>query len=249
VHHGERFAGGTKPIEEVVVREPNVAAVMTTQVTTARPETSFKDLVTSMTDKQISAVPVVDRLNRLIGVVSEADALAKQEFHGGRDELPRGDRAGRDRWYRALGQTAAEVMTTPVWTVHPDEPISAAARLLAKTQVRRVFVTDRKGRLMGVVSRRDLLRVYHRSDKEIRDQLEQLILEFGVAQGAISVRVDSGVATLDGELDRRGQVDATVSMVRAVPGVVGVFNNLRYIVDDTVIGGGPSGGVWTGFSP
>jgi CBS domain-containing protein len=231
------------------VREPNVASVMTTQVTTAHPETSFKDLVTTMTDKQISAVPVVDRLNRLIGVVSEADALAKQEFHGGRDELPHGDHAGRDRWYRSLGRTAAELMSTPVWTVNADAPVSAAARLLTKAKVRRVFVTDGKGRLLGVLSRRDLLRVYLHSDEEIRHQLERLILEFGVDQDAISVRVDAGMATLDGELGRRGQVDATVRMVQAVPGVVGVRNNLRYLVDDMVVGGGPGGGVWTGFSP
>lgn len=231
------------------MREPNVASVMTTQVTTAQPETSFKDLVTTMTDKQISAVPIVDRLNRPIGVVSEADALAKQEFHGGRDELPHGDRAGRDRWYRGLGRTAAELMSTPVWTVHADEPVSAAARLLTKAKVRRVFVTDREGRLIGVVSRRDLLRVYLHTDEEIQDQLERLILAFGADQGAISVRVESGTAALDGELERRGQVDATVRMVQAVPGVVGVRNNLRYLVDDMVVGGGPGGGVWTGFSP
>ena len=231
------------------MREPTVASVMTTQVTTARPETSFKDLVTTMTDKQISAVPIVDRLNRLLGVVSEADALTKQEFHGGRDELPHGDRAGRDRWYRGLGRNAAELMTTPVWTVRAEQPASAAARLLTKTKVRRVFVTDGEGRLVGVVSRRDLLRVYLHTDEELRGQLERLILEFGVPRGAVSIRVDAGVATVDGELDRRAQVDTVIRMLEAVPGVVGVVNNLRHLVDDTVVGGGPSSGVRTGFSP
>lgn len=231
------------------MREPNVASVMTTQVTTAQPDMLFKDLVAALTEQGISAVPVVDHEHRPIGVVSEADALAKQEFHGGRDELPHGDRAGRDRWYRSLGQTAAELMTSPVWTVHADEPVSSAARLLARAKVRRLFVTGRDGRLVGVVSRRDLLRVYLHSDEEIRGQLERLIVSSGVAEGVISVRVDAGVTTLDGELDRRGSVDATVRMVQALPGVVSVRNNLTYLVDDVVVGGGQNGGVWTGFSP
>ena len=231
------------------MREPNVASVMTTQVTTARPETSFKDLVNVLAEQKISALPVVDDLNRPLGVVSEADALAKQEFHGGRDELPHHDRAGRDRWYRSLGRTAAELMSTPVWTVHADEPVSTAARLLASAKVRRLFVTDRDGVLVGVVSRRDLLRVYLHSDEEIRDRLEELIAATGVAAGAVRVLVEDGMATVDGELDRRGQVDATVRLVQAAPGVVGVRNNLRYLVDDVVVGGGSTGGVWTGFSP
>src|SRR4051794_2302409 len=111
-------------IQEAVVHEPDVASVMTTQVTTARPDTPFKDVIQTMTDRQISAVPVVDEQNRPIGVVSEADALAKQEFHGGEDEQPHGDPAGRARWYRALARSAGELMTTPVRTVPADEPVS-----------------------------------------------------------------------------------------------------------------------------
>ena len=228
-----------------MVREPDVASVMTTQVVTASPETLFRDLVEALTEKRISAVPVVDRDGRPIGVVSEADVLAKQEFHGGRDDIPH-DRAGRDRWYRALAHTAGEVMTTPVRTVHADEPLSVAARLLATAKIRRLFVTDDLGRLVGVVSRRDLLRVYGRTDDELRDQVVELLGEIGVPPDAVAVRVDAGVATVDGELDRRGHADAAVRAIRAMPGVVDVRNNLRYLVDDVVVAG--SGG-WTGFSP
>lgn len=227
------------------MREPNVASVMTTQVVTASPETLFRDLVEMLTEKRISAVPVVDSAGRPIGVVSEADVLAKQEFHGGRDDIPH-DRAGRDRWYRALGHTAGEVMTTPVRTVQAYDRLSVAARLLAAAKVRRLFVTDRLGRLVGVVSRRDLLRVYRYTDDDLRAQVEALLAEIDVPPGAVGVRVDAGVVTVDGELDRRRHVDATVRAVRALPGVVGVCNNLRYLVDDVVVAG--SGG-WTGFSP
>ena len=115
------------------MREPTVAAVMTTRVVAVTPDTTFQELANTLTGKRVSAVPVVDEAGRPIGVVSETDVIAKQEFHGGRDEPPHGDRAARDRWFRAKAMTAGEVMTTPVRAVRADEPLSAAARILAAT--------------------------------------------------------------------------------------------------------------------
>lgn len=225
------------------MREPTVAAVMTTRVVAVPPDTTFKDLATTLTRERISAVPVVDHAGRPIGVVSEADVLAKQEFHGGSDEKPHGDRAGRERWFRAQAQTAAELMTTPVRSVRADEPLSAAARILAVAQIRRLFVTDPGGKLVGVVSRRDLLRIYDQSEDDLREQVEDMVEEVGVAPGAVEVRVAGGVVTLDGLLERRSLVDRVVRLVGALPGVVGVRNNLRYGVDDVAVA------AWTGFSP
>lgn len=138
--------------------ELTVASVMTEDVVTAAPDTPYRSLVAMMAERGISAVPVVDARGLPIGVVSEADLLAKQEFHGGRDALPSGDRAGRERWFRARGRYAAEIMTTPVRAVHADEAVSFAARLLATADIGRLFVTDRDGQLIGVVARQDLLR-------------------------------------------------------------------------------------------
>jgi len=220
--------------------ETTVASVMTTKVTTVVPDTPFRELVALMAENGVSAVPVVATDGRAVGVVSEADLLAKQEFHGGQDELPHGDRAGRERWYRALARNAAEVMTTPVRAVHADEPVSSAARLLAKAGIRRLFVVDRDGRLVGVVSRRDLLHVYLETDDDLRDRVAEMLVAAGVAPGAVEVRVDAGVVTVDGEVRRRGLADAAVRMVRALPGVVGVRDNLRHVVDDTL---------WIGLTP
>lgn len=211
--------------------EPDVASVMTTQVTTARPDTSFKDLVQTMTEHGISAVPVVDEHDRPVGVVSEVDALAKQEFRGGGGELPHGDRARRDRWYRALARTAAELMTSPVHTIPATEPVSVAARRLASENVRRLFVVDDEGRITGVVSRRDLLRIYLRTDAELRDGLEAMLAaaELGVPEGTVGVTVHDGTATVDGVLPSRRQADLVARAVLATPGVVGMRNNLRYV--------------------
>lgn len=227
------------------MRERDVASVMTTQVITAEPGTPFKDLVASMAEHGVSAIPVVDDLGRPIGVVSETDTLAKQEFHGGHDEIPHGDREGRQRWFRSQAQTASELMTSPVLTTSADVPVPEAARQLAKRKVRRLFVVDGDGRLTGVVSRRDLLRVYLRSDEEIRAEVESLLASPAVnaPPDTTKVTVTEGVATVDGVLQRRRQVDTVGQVVPAVPGVVGVRNNLRYVIDDLTATG------WTGFSP
>ncbi|MPZ81799.1 MAG: CBS domain-containing protein [Actinophytocola sp.] len=229
------------------MRELNVALVMTKTVTTATPETPFKDMVVTMTEQGISAVPVVDDDGRPIGVVSEADALAKQEFHGGHDELPHHDRAGRDRWYRSLARTAGELMTSPVRTIGADEPVSAAAHQLAKVKMRRLFVLDDEGRLVGVVSRRDLLKVYRRTDEEIRADIETVLASpaMDVPPKTVGVAVVDGMATVDGLLNSRQKVEDVSRIVLATPGVVGMRNNLRYVVDDIV----GRGGVWTGFKP
>jgi CBS domain-containing protein len=216
------------------VREPDVASVMTTQVITAKPDTPFKDVVRVMADQAISAVPVVDEQNRPIGVVSEADVLAKQEFHGGEDEQPHGDPAGRDRWYRALARTAGELMTAPVRTVPAGEPLSVAARMLAREKVRRMFVVDDGGRIVGVVSRRDLLGIYLHTDEELRASIEELLSSpaVGLPKDTVGISVHNGTATVDGVLTKRRQAEVVARAVLAMPGVVAVQNNLRYVVDD-----------------
>jgi CBS domain-containing protein len=229
--------------KEAVVDETTVASVLTANVVSVAPATPFRDLVATMAEHGVSALPVVDDHGRPIGVVSEADVLAKQEFHGGLDELPHGDRAGRERWYRAQGRNAAEVMTTPVRCVHADEPVTAAARLLAEAGIRRLFVIDRDSHLVGVVSRRDLLRVYLCGDEELRARTAELLVKAGFSPDAIEVRITDGVATVDGEVAGRAEGAAALRLVRAVPGVVGVRDDLRYPVDDL------DEHVWIGVKP
>src|SRR6266545_2712575 len=128
--------------KESAMREPTVASVMTTKVITVGPETPFKEVVAALSGNGISAVPVVGPRGKVVGVVSEADVLPKQEFHGGADPQPRGVPRRRVRWYRAQGLCAAEVMTTPVVTIGPDDSVTLAARRLAEKKVRRLFVID-----------------------------------------------------------------------------------------------------------
>lgn len=227
------------------MREPTVSSVMTTKVITVAPETPFKDVVAALSGNGISAVPVIGPNGGLIGVVSEADVLAKQEFHGGADPLPHGVPRRRVRWYRAQGFSAAEVMTTPVITIGPDEPVTLAARRLADKRVRRLFVVDTNGTLVGVVSRRDVLGMFLRPDTDIQADIDKTLRDsLGHVAGRVTARVANGVAIVDGELELRSETTVACGLIRAVAGVVGVRNNLRYRRDNVA-----EAGAWTGLRP
>lgn len=119
--------------------EKTVASVMTRRVVTVVPEMPVPEVLATMTECGLRALPVVDGDGLPLGVVTEADLAL-----------------GRERW--VFGRTAAEVMGAPVRAVHTDEPVSFAAGVLARSGLRRLFVTDWDGRLVGVVSWRDLRR-------------------------------------------------------------------------------------------
>ncbi len=121
--------------------EMTVASVMTRRVVTVVPEMPVGEVAAAMTETGLRDLPVVDGDGLPLGVVSEADLVL-----------------GPERWVRAQGRNAAEVMSTPVRAVHADEPVSFVAGVLARTGLRRLFVTDWDGRLVGVVSWRDLRR-------------------------------------------------------------------------------------------
>jgi CBS domain-containing protein len=218
------------------MREPTVSSLMTREVISADVETSFKDLVQLLEDNKISAVPVLDG-GYPVGVVSEADLLPKEEFRGGTAEAP-GLFAGRDakhRWDQAAGLTARDVMTSPVRSVSPDTSASAAARELAGAGVRRLFVMDGDGALVGVLSRRDVLKLYLREDDELRTTIREEI--FGrtlwTDPDTIDVEVSEGVVTLQGRLERQSEIDIAGHLVRSLPGVVDLHNRLTPEWNDT----------------
>lgn len=223
------------------MRELTVASVMNSSVIAVRPETRFKNVVALLAKNRISAVPVIDEHDRPLGVVSEADALAKPEFHGGATNAPSllGRPGRRTRWRKAAGMTAVELMTSPAVTIGEDESVTAAARRLADKRLRRLFVVDADGALIGVLSRHDILGMFLRSDTDIAADIEEQVLGKGMwlIPGTVTVQVTDGVATLDGKLDHRSSVEALTRLTQAVPGVVGVHTTVGYAFDDTVSAG------------
>ena len=219
------------------MREPEVASLMTREVVKADIGTPFKDVAAILTDGAFSAVPVVDTDGRPIGVVSEADLLPKEEYRGGTEPGPSvfARRDTKQRWRQASGTTAGDVMATPVVTIGPDAPASAAAHKLAVEGVRRLFVVDTDGRLLGVLSRRDLLKVFLRSDEDLRRTVVHEVLQrtLWVEPTAVEVEVVDGVITLRGTIERRSEADIAYRLTLAMPGVVDVHNHLSYGWDDT----------------
>ncbi|MFJ8916438.1 CBS domain-containing protein [Amycolatopsis sp. NPDC102389] len=207
-----------------------VSEVMTTDPIAVAPDAGYKRIAALMAKRRISAVPVVDGSGRPIGVVSEADLLAR--LREPRPALFAGHHA-KDESRKAKAFLAKDLMTASVVTIDAGASLGAAAVRLARKDIRRLFVVE-DAKLVGVVSRRDLLSTFRRPDEEIRGEIERDILAgtLRVAPGHASVTVDDGVVTLLGRLDSRGAVERAGALSNEVPGVVGVRNRLDFVWDD-----------------
>jgi CBS domain-containing protein len=212
-----------------------VRDVMTPGVATVEETTPYKTVADLLAERRISAVPVLDRDGRVAGIVSEADLLHKVEFNGDAAEgsfldrqLHRGARA------KAAGTVAKDVMTSPAVTIPPDATVVEAARVMDRRKVKRLPVVDADGRLVGIVSRRDLLGVFLQPDEAIRAEVLDDVFHrvLWVEPPHISVEVQDGIVTLAGKLEQRSLVEIAVRLTTAVGGVVGVVNHLTYQTDD-----------------
>ena len=211
-----------------------VGDVMTTDVVTVPSDMRFKELAALLDQLKISALPVLGPDGRVAGVVSEVDLLRKEEYQQDADaKRPPRWRRWADR-ARARGRTAADVMSSPAITIAPDVSLVAAARLLDQHHIRRLLVVGADGRLVGIVTPRDLLRVYLRSDEEIRDEIvnDIMVRYLATNPALVKVTVTDGVVTLAGELETKSMITIAIRMAQAVDGVVDVVGQLSFVVDD-----------------
>jgi CBS-domain-containing membrane protein len=198
-----------------------VGDVMTTTVVAVARGASFKEIVRTLAKWKVSGVPVVEEHNRVIGVVTEADLLRREE---GRDGTPlsEGDTA------KAGAVTAGQLMTAPAVTVRADDSLARAARIMALHRVKRLPVVDAEGRLRGVVSRGDLLKVFLRKDADIARDVRRVAAEhFPCTWESVHVRVHEGVVTLGGLVHDTSAVPLVARLVRTVEGVVDVGFDIR----------------------
>ena len=212
-----------------------VSDVMTRTVVALGRGAGFKDIVTTMQQWKVSALPVLDDERRVIGVVSEADLLPKEAFHDGDPDLPESRLSSTggtpitelrrlSDLTKAGAVTAAELMTTPALTVHADATLARAARTMALHRTKRLPVVDDQGLLKGIVSRSDLLKVFLRKDEDIADEIRREVVTclLPTPAGRIRVEVRDGVATLTGRIPDTALVPVVTRLVRAVEGVVDV---------------------------
>ncbi|GLY75568.1 CBS domain-containing protein [Actinoallomurus iriomotensis] len=211
---------------------------MTKSVVSAYPDAPFHEIVHVMIERGITALPVIDEDHRVLGFVSESDLLAKEAV----EARPR--RLGLRRRRGGRATTAADLMTTPAVSVRPETTIVRAAQLLDRRGIKRLPVVDDQGRLVGIVSRRDLLHVFARTDEEIRDEvLQQVFARLLLTDpAAVSVRVRNGVVTLSGTLPQENLISIAVRLTAAVDGVVGVIDEMGHAEEDRAGATRPSPG-------
>jgi CBS domain-containing protein len=212
-----------------------VRDVMTPNVITVKEDTPFEAIAAALRQHRVSAFPVVDEVSRVIGVVSESDLLAKLALGIGDDAVVPGMITGilrQEQLQKAHAVTAAELMTSPAYTVWPEDTVEQAARIMYLRNVKRLPVVDAGGRLEGIVSRADVLAVYSRADADIAEEIRTGILasEAPANPGTLDVSVTAGVATIVGRPQTREQGHAIIGRARPVQGVVAVRDRLDYPV-------------------
>jgi CBS-domain-containing membrane protein len=209
-----------------------VRDVMTDKVLWVKQDTPFTEIAAALHEHRVSAFPVLDEENRVVGVVSESDLLPKLALGGGEDPVP-GMITGILRHHeleKARGVTAADVMSAPAATVGADDTIEYAARLMYLRRFKRLPVADAGGHLVGIVSRADVLAVYDRPDVEIGEEIRTDIAVCASRAGAgqMDVSVTNGVVTLTGRPRTCGEGHDVVRRARHVHGVVAVRDRLDY---------------------
>jgi len=217
------------------VKRTLVQEVMTTQVVTATEAMSFRDLAALLYAGDIGAVPVVAPTGQVLGVVSRPDLIPKAAGLAAPAGLCPGFGPRRRERRRALARTAGELMTTPAVTVAPQATVEQAARLKRRHRVGRLPVTlPFTGRLVGIVTRSDLLRIYRHPGEDIRAEIEAEVLTQvrGVDPRRLAVSVRDGVVSISGRVAARSAIARLVRAVLAVEGVVGVDERIGFDLDD-----------------
>ncbi|MFB7169958.1 CBS domain-containing protein [Streptomyces sp. NPDC056254] len=192
------------------MRHRSVAELMTANVVTVRPATAFKEIARLLREFDITAMPVVDETGHAVGVVSEADLLRRTA-----DGTP----------------TAEDLMTSPAVTARPEWSVVRAARVMQRHRVKRLPVIDVEGRVVGVLSRSDLIRLFLRHDHAIQEEIVEDVLTrtLRIAPSSITVGVDDGLVTLSGTAPRPELLPVIVRLCQSVDGVVGVDNRLTCV--------------------
>ncbi|GAA3560289.1 CBS domain-containing protein [Nonomuraea rosea] len=221
-----------------------VKEIMTTDVAYVTADTSFKEVAETLVARGVGAVPVVDDRRRVVGVVSEADLLPKEEF---KDQYTRESYQppirARLRWHLSPGgggavekmhaRTAAELMTSPAITVRPQQAVVNAMRLMDERGVVCLPVVDEEGRPAGLLSRNDLVKVFVRPDEDLRGEIqEELDHLMWIDTSQIEVSVRQGVVTLQGRTRTRSDASLVAHSMVCVNGVVDVHNELLWDEDD-----------------
>jgi len=213
--------------------------IMTSPVITARPETTVRDLAALMTTHRISGIPIVTAEHELVGIVTEGDLLYKEVLPKPSQPPPvvrrlpvRSVIEQHTQARKAEGIRAYEIMTSPVLTVAESTTVHEIAQVMVRHRINRVVVL-RAGRVVGIVSRADVLKVFRRPDEELAEVIRSSLMhDLWIDLSKVTVAVRDGVVYLDGTVERRSEAELAGKWAAMADGVVDVRNSLTYGVDD-----------------
>ncbi|MFD7445638.1 CBS domain-containing protein [Streptomyces sp. NPDC059909] len=229
------------------MKHSKIGSLMVNDVVSVIPQTPFKEVAKLLAVHRISGLPVLDTDDRVLGVISESDLIVRQ---AGVPTEPGSIRSARLAWRtppsggtgsgrtadtKAHALSARELMSRPAITVKAEDTIAVAARTMAEHRVERLPVVDEEDRLVGIVTRRDLLQVFLRPDPDIRREIVDEVLDqtLWLSPDAVQVHVIDGVVTLEGQLERFSDIQVAVRLTQEVDGVVSVIDKLTYRYDDS----------------
>lgn len=202
---------------------------------------SFKDLAVILRKYRVSEFPVLDDGGIVIGVVSEADLLAKEALKGRHHGMwgMFTNILHRKELLKAAGATAGDLMTSPAVTVAPDDTVEHAARLMYTRRLKLLPVVDAVSRLVGIISRADVLGVFDRSDDEIRVEITSQVIPRLSEPSRYSVTVKDGIVTVEGTPETIPIGLDILTQARHVQGVVAVRDRLVYSLPPMPAAPGP----------
>jgi CBS domain-containing protein len=216
-----------------------VEQVMTRSVITVTPETPIMEVARILVDSGVSGMPVVDAQGHVVGVVSEGDLLVKEAGHPASSRRPLArvfgiGRESREQVAKVEARTAGDLMTSPPVMITAGRAIQAAAELMTARSINRLPVVDEHGRLLGIVTRADLVRAFVRSDEELADTIrtEVLLRAMWLNPERFTIEVTDGNARVQGTVERRSTAEMLARFVRMVPGIVSVNADIAWTTDD-----------------
>lgn len=216
-----------------------VGHVMTSPVVSVEGNMPLKEVAILLVENKISGVPVVDESGVVVGVVSEADFLVKEQGADAIRHRPLARLFGESRESQAqlakvAAVTAADAMTAPAITIDSHRRISEAAAMMTARRMNRLPVVD-DGQLVGIVTRADLVRAYVRSDDELASTIRDAVLLriLWLDPALFTVDVVEGVASVSGRVPRRSTAEMIAHLVAMVPGIVDVQADVSWETDDS----------------
>jgi CBS domain-containing protein len=210
-----------------------IAEIMTADVRTISPSASLKEAAELMLANRISGLPVVDGNGEVLGVISETDILFKERMREVRKGLLARRSIDEDETLKLSARTVGAAMTMPAVTIGADRPVSEAATLMLERRVNRLPVVDSELRLVGLVTRSDLVRAFARSDEEIARELreETILNDLWLDPDRFQVTVEDGEVRIAGEVDTPHDAELLRRWAALVPGVVSVTADLRVVAE------------------